>query len=75
MTRRLLTVSKDLDVGTDAMKSFVEEPCEDWLSHEKSEWLDWLSLTSSFIVISSSSCQFWIQTLRIVYVIVYWVIA
>lgn len=48
-----LTVSRDLVVGTVETKSFVEEPCEDWLSQEKSEWLEWLSLISSFIVISS----------------------
>lgn len=47
-----LTERVALEVGTEDTKSFVLEPCEDWLSLEKSEWLDWLSLISSFIVIS-----------------------
>lgn len=35
--KKALTVNWDLDVGTDDTKSFVDDPCEDWLSQEKSE--------------------------------------
>lgn len=49
------------------IKSFVEDPCEDWLSLEKSEWLEWLSLISSFMVITFFFCFLITQSLYVSY--------